>query len=690
MSNSSELLYNLQLHIQQKWMNLQRKSDEAKRMKQSFGEQVNEYIQYLYYSSCSIWQFSYNQSISVNKKEITNKKEIKMMDENQKEKLLAFFDNFFGNVNDKIGTCSNGHISYELFLLVLSYFHFLWSEESVNDFKLFLKKLDKEKREMFYFCLTMQPSTIIYLKNCLKEVLDHFHKKSINELVELIKANMLKFASLLPGFLKEFFGAEGKGCGKIFWERILKTFISAPFLFNLCNSDFLLFSIDKTNQLKDKLFEFFNSDEGDKLISEVISCDNNLSMLPSLKLLKNVYPDVEQITIFNPRAFDAKECNFQKQQIPNELFKLSIDKLNNKVEEKNDHSDETLEFLVRKVLLKSRLLKLQSVFDTPSDYFQAIVSLSMINDDSDLEEDLEKLLILLSQNNSITIKSLCESIEKQLLEDDKKSEDKILRSLTEYSQQQQFLTNLQEIPKNVQKNAVKAFDFYNMYRIYFQLMDELKERQPTAEDIIQNPQCFIDFFCQCVEKFNSVEKKKISSEKIQDLYSILLYDTKVWDVFLNIDEIKNYDKQIQQFIKDESEFLYLCHQADYLDIYKNDNSKLEMFTDEFQLAFECSQPFERIFHIHSAYQILGGLLQVQGINEVGADQIVPFGIISTIHANPLGLASTSIFISKFITPLLSGYSPIDHAEEYSLIQFVSTFHFLEEKFVEKTGIVIHV
>jgi hypothetical protein len=93
-------------------------------------------------------------------------------------------------------------------------------------------------------------------------------------------------------------------------------------------------------------------------------------------------------------------------------------------------------------------------------------------------------------------------------------------------------------------------------------------------------------------------------------------------------------------------------------------------------------PFARIAHIHSAYQVLPGLLSMQGIDEVGADQLVPFSILATVYVNPLGLAATFTFFSQFIEPLSGFRSPISHQEEYSVVHFMSTYHYLTERMEE--------
>ncbi|KAH0786988.1 hypothetical protein GPJ56_008986 [Histomonas meleagridis] len=388
------------------------------------------------------------------------------------------------------------------------------------------------------------------------------------------------------------------------------------------------------------------------------------------------------MTVFNLKSFEATEGVIQKPIISTSLFQLILD--NNETQKETvsvTKKQDTLNSLVREFLLHSYLVKLDRTYDNVSNYFQDIASFSSFEVNPELEECYYDLLDELSSSPT-TISEISKNIEHEMANETNPGEQ-TLNTLSEYSQQSQYIKGLQEIAAKIRKCASNTYDFYYMYRVYFELLSEIREHRPSTDEIIQNPQTFVNFFCECSEKFSEIEKKKISSRKIKNLFYVLMYDTKAWETFISQPSLVEYDKEIQRFVSEESESLLCYHQLDFLDIYKEDKSKLEMFNSEFKLAFECAQPFERISHIHSAYEILGGLLRLQDIGEIGADQIVPFALLATVYANPLGLASTGNFIAEFISPLLSGNSPVDHAEEYSLVQFLSTFRFLEEKYNEK-------
>ena len=157
----------------------------------------------------------------------------------------------------------------------------------------------------------------------------------------------------------------------------------------------------------------------------------------------------------------------------------------------------------------------------------------------------------------------------------------------------------------------------------------------------------------------------------------------ILDLFEKREDLKKFDEETQKIIHDESDYFISFNHQPFLDVYCKDTSKLKLFFEEFDIAFKCKQPFEKIYHIHSSFQVLTCLLTLQGIGDIGADQIHQFSAIAMVFSNPFGLASTNEFLSKYISPLLTMYSHLDHAEEYSVVQFLSTFKLIIERMKEK-------
>ena len=119
-------------------------------------------------------------------------------------------------------------------------------------------------------------------------------------------------------------------------------------------------------------------------------------------------------------------------------------------------------------------------------------------------------------------------------------------------------------------------------------------------------------------------------------------------------------------------FIYLfIFIQDWLEPFRKDPKKLKFFENDLIAAVKSISPIEAAHKIHLAFQDLSGLLTIADIGEIGADQLTPFFILAIEQTNPVGLYSTSKILNDYISPLFGGKSPIDHAVEYSCVQFLS-------------------
>jgi hypothetical protein len=154
------------------------------------------------------------------------------------------------------------------------------------------------------------------------------------------------------------------------------------------------------------------------------------------------------------------------------------------------------------------------------------------------------------------------------------------------------------------------------------------------------------------------------------------------DSFRSRSELKAADNRCVEFLKRHRDDIFNQEQQSFLQPYKEDPSRLNAFVREFNFASGTDLPFDQLEHIHAGYQILACLLQMQGIGEVGGDQIVPLAMLATVYANPPRLASMHAMFSEYIRPLVETTSPLDHPLEYSLTQFLSTYEYIVTKMKE--------
>ncbi|KAK8893566.1 hypothetical protein M9Y10_021989 [Tritrichomonas musculus] len=173
----------------------------------------------------------------------------------------------------------------------------------------------------------------------------------------------------------------------------------------------------------------------------------------------------------------------------------------------------------------------------------------------------------------------------------------------------------------------------------------------------------------------------------RNFHSCLSYKLDLLNSIKKDEKVIDEANKMKKFLIDNKEKLIDSQQHKFLEIYLKEPDRLKYFNEEFKIAFSSNMPFIRIDHIHQAYQALIGLLQMQGMDEIGADQIIPFAVVSTVllmtskEATPeFGneLTFTYTYFTRYIEPFISSYNILNHSQEYSLIQFLSTYQFFHQ------------
>jgi hypothetical protein len=162
----------------------------------------------------------------------------------------------------------------------------------------------------------------------------------------------------------------------------------------------------------------------------------------------------------------------------------------------------------------------------------------------------------------------------------------------------------------------------------------------------------------------------------RSLFSILLLRTSVLDQLRAREDLAQGNAELMQFLRDKKAELLAGEQLSFLEPYSQSPEKMDMFLVQYRIAFETEWPLTRIHHLHTAYQILVGLLQLQGMVEIGGDQIVPFAVMGTVYAAPRQLMTTQAILKELIEPLIDKMSPLEHSMEYSVTQFLSACQYV--------------
>jgi hypothetical protein len=397
-----------------------------------------------------------------------------------------------------------------------------------------------------------------------------------------------------------------------------------------------------------------------------------------------VHPSFSNPTLIDARAVDLLKPGLAPPAAPDRLFLVGrAAPLDADASRQSTQKNKMVD-AVRNFLLKTRLVKLETEQKEAINYFQDIATLSSVDGNADIEVALEEIYQL-SITQRIPITTLCEMVEADLVSEESDSGHGILTCISEYSLQNLYLTKLKDVVDSVSASGLNTREFNVIDKFVQDAIADPAFAAPAGPQILSEPGLLLDFYKKCTEKIGAlIGVQKIPAGTFRNLYSIVLGEFHVVRLFTEKrQDLQAKDRQIHELIETRRDDYLANHNPAYRKIFEQDRQKLKLFFDEFGAAFAAQQPLERIQRIHSGFQVLIGLLELNGEKEIGADQIVPFAFIGTVNCNPMGLATTEVLVNDFIRPLFSeGTSPLEHSVEYSAIQFLATCQLIGEKTTE--------
>jgi len=664
----------LQLTLKKNNVNSLKKHDEAIRLQVSYEVQAQSLISDLYRDSIVIWKVIFEEdnniepylSINTDFPKTKNEKIIDFVQQNRLN-VIEIVDSNFG---------AQPTLSLDGMLFIMMHFNFLWSFEHCELFTQIVTQSSQSLAAKFCSCLIIQPLIRIYFITSLKPVFSALQSGKEEELLNILQESLIKFSPLLPGFSKRCI-LHVDSPKSIFWEHLLLPILKGYYLFDLAPHEFLVFFQFEYEAMINNIKEFFESDEADELLRNICMCKDDISVLPKEQLLMEINPDYYPHTLIDKSILERVHGkNEAINSLPSNLVFCPISR--NKIDKYEAGMTNSFGLVAnaRNFLLHAELIKIRSECHNPIEFFRELADLSSVYGDPDLEDILSLLTLELRSESSITIDSLCDLIEKDVQQEQSNNP---LWVLSGYSSQTSYISKLREINSNLCKSVKVWIEYQKITKFAQNLIDQKIVPIPPPEIIKGDPQQFLDFYDKASNLLTTEGGIKLSHSTNRILFTLLSYHLGVFSLLETNTDTQNLDSKIQDYVRLNSTELISSHQQSFLNIYKEDPKKLSLFYEDFDIAFKSQMMFERISHIHTAFQILTGLLQIQNIGEIGADQIVPFAMIATVYANPPKLATTATFMSKFIVPLMTGASPLDHAEEYSLIQFLSCYKYIEEK-----------
>jgi ABC-type tungstate transport system substrate-binding protein len=637
-------LFALQLRLKKHKVNKARKLAETARLQVSCEEQIRDYLFSLYQSSVSIWSIIHSTTTELISTPISMKQAISPeFGDSEVAQAISDF-----KAEPTIILADETFLSLPSFLRLLFSYAYLWSRESLDDFQQFLSSQSPSFIPILSESLLVHPLTQIYFQTALRPV---FRKlQSGGDLVQLLNDSIVTTAPLMPVFLRSLI-ADFPAKHVLFFDSFLRHFVVHCALFGIADPELQLFVGDRLASFLDALTAFFHSDAALPVVESVITCPRQMSILPSELSLASVCPNYEPLTLVDSEDSD-------------QLFFVALTGSAHLSPQRSSLlQTDSLPAVVRRFLLAADLTKVEQDFSTPFEYFAQISALSSVYGEPTIELELDKLQQQIAAQPNLRMEGLLAEIEELLALEDQNAIEDPLGEISIYSSQFSCIKRLKVLVDQATANAKVYINFLKIRKF--------------VESLLAVPKVmpFIDVYTTACGSLATV----IAQPDFMSYRSLFSLIARAVGLELLPNE---RDSQVQEFLRTHKTALIDSQQQPFLQVYRDNPKRLDLFMGEFAYAFGTDMPFVRIAHIHCAYQILNGLLEMQGVGEVGADQLVPFAILATVCANPLGLASTCTFLGQYVEPLSSCGSPVDHQQEYSVIQFMSTCQFLFDKMAE--------
>jgi hypothetical protein len=545
------------------------------------------------------------------------------------------------------------------FVCVLALFNFCWSRESADQFSQCISSSQPRIVRKLCECLLVHPLTHVYFRSALTAVFEALPGKSGAEAKTLILEALADNSPLLPPFIRRLLLADG-GCGKLFYECFLKRVLDYPFLFGIAHPEMKLYIEKEISAVTVELDTFFASDDGSNFVTSRMTADpSNVSIEPSEADLCRVSPDYEPATWVDSYCLReiSKEIKIGESHVlfvklkPRELPPAAV------------KEPEDIVCIASRFLVNAALVSIGAEKRTPVEYFEALAALSSPFGDTNLQKDLDALTDAL-EKKPMAMAELIAGIEQRCVE---LSRHDPLEEIAEYSPRSAYITKLSKFVQEIQTNALEWLE-------YSSVLDIALEASPPDREM--TPAKFITYF-ETIHK-TMVERLTypFTFSANRSLFSILLLRTSMLDQLRARADLAQGDADLMQFLRDRKAELLAGEQMSFLEPYNQNPEKMNLFLMHYRIAFETEWPLTRLQHLHMAYQILVGLLQLQGMAEIGGDQIVPFAVMGTVYAAPRQLLTTQTILKELLEPLIDKMSPLDHSMEYSVTQFLSACQYV--------------
>lgn len=665
----NEKLYMLQLQLKRNRETKEQKKIELEEILGSYESQIRTLIYQLYKTANLIWAQVNSKAALMNGALFAEKKEPEFQKSADYNNITRKLNMIRENPKVFSDLTRDGYeFQKNDFMFILSVFNFCWSKESIDQFLDFISNLNDELKAKMSLCFLVSPCVQIFFISALKPIFETLNNGvGCAEVLESLK----KYSALIPDYLKTYIN-NFRNKSKFFYNSFLKLIIDNFVVFGISEPELYLYSKDKLEELKNELENYFGSENSNEFIESLLS-SSSICVIPKESKLIDIHPKYYPTTLVDSDTFSKYGINTDSGKL---FFVPTVTILPSSNYSEPTTNKNSLSYYTRQFLMEAEIIQIETDSNSPIEWFQNLTDLSSFSVNSKLESIFGHLIEYLNDNT--TMDTIYKIVENELIIENKSQSEDPLKDISSYCSQLSYLNKILELEKSISNYSSNFLNFITIDNV----IKNFFSTNIPPKDILES-NVFIDYFQKALNYLNntvpSLENDVITN---RNLHSLLTQKCDIIN-WLNEDhEIKEEEEKLHKFLSEKKNLLIEYHQFSFLEIYKKEPEKLKFFFEEFNKAFNCNMLFVRISHIHSAYEILSGLLQIQGMNEIGADQIVPFAILATVYANPKGLSSTYTFLLRYVEPLISSNSVIYHSQEYSLIQFLSTYQFLHTKMKE--------
>jgi hypothetical protein len=656
----AERLYKVHLLLKKEAVSNNRKLCELRRLRQYFATQVSELMLAIHDASICLWTIMNTKPHAVMRDLFSRKYTASPGPVDPR--ICEALAKLRSDPTDYLQrNCSDGGmLSLNSFVCVLSLFNFIWSREWSEQFAQLIIRSPANVVPKLCDCLLVHPLTQVFFRSALTGAFEVLRGKPSSEATKLILTSLVRSSPLLPPFIRRVLQRSGQHPpGALFHRCFLRKALEYFYIFGVAHPEMKLYIGPELDRLLVDLGDFFDSDEGSVFVTKELLGDSAMVCIePSEAALGNISSDYGPTTCVD--AGVLRDISGDVRLRDTEVLFVPVASAYTSRKEESPPVD-NLTRIVSRFLVNAELVKLTTNYKTAVEYFEALAEMTAPFGDPKLRADLDKLHEIL-RSSPTTLGEILDVIERRLSDHASDWNEDPLAEIADYSPRAAYLAKLAKFVQEIQKNALEWIEFNSIT----ESVDELQGKtvQTSAE--------FVSYFVQVHDHVSERLAYTLTFSTRRSLFSILMHKTGIFESIKMRMELMHSDDNVLRFLKDRKAELIDEEHQPFLEPYLQNPEKLGMFLTHYNMAFATDWPFARLEHLHTAYQILAWLLQLQGLAEIGSDQIVPFALMATVYAAPPQLPTTQAVFAELIEPLISIASPLDHAMEYSLTQFLST------------------